>query len=365
MPAIDRLAKLRAAMAAEGVDALLVTNLTNVRYLTGFSGSAAVLAVGIELAALTTDGRYRTQAADEVERSGAASALELTIGGLDAQVEALLGCFGSAKSVGLEADHLSWSAAERWRGRLEGRDVVATSDVVERLRLVKDSGELVLMAEAARIADEALADVLEVLGGARGPVTERAFAQVLDARMKALGAEDVAFETIVAAGENSARPHHHPGDREVRSGDPVVVDFGAKHLGYRSDMTRTFSIGGAPVGQLAEIFDTVLAAQRLGVAAVRPGATTVEVDAACRDHIAAAGYAEAFEHSTGHGVGLDIHEAPGVGAQEATTLEPGMVVTVEPGIYLAGVGGVRIEDTLVVTETGSTPLTKFHKDVVL
>lgn len=365
MPAVDRIAKLRASMASNGLDALVVTNLTNVRYLTGFSGSAAVLAITAGTAALTTDGRYRTQAADEVERSGAARDLELAIGGLDAQLEALLGCIGGAPRVGLEADHLSWSSAERWRGRLEGREVVATSELVERLRLVKESDELALMAEAARIADEALGDVLEVLGGARGSVTERAFAQVLDARMKALGAEDVAFETIVASGGNSARPHHHPGDREVRRGDAVVVDFGAKHLGYRSDMTRSFSIGGAPSGQLAEIFDTVLEAQRRGVAAVRPGATTVEVDAACRDHIASVGYAEAFEHSTGHGVGLDIHEAPGVGAQEATTLEPGMVVTVEPGIYLADVGGVRIEDTLVVTETGSTPLTKFHKDVVL
>lgn len=365
MSSTDRIAKLRAVMADDGLDALLVTNLTNVRYLTGFSGSAAVLAVTSAQATMTTDGRYRTQAADEIAGSGASAQLELAIGGLDAQLEALLACVGEAPRVGLEADHLSWSAAERWRGRLAGREVVATSEVVEGLRIVKDAGELKVMAEAAAIADQALGEVLEVLAGARGPVAERDFAQVLDARMKALGAEDVAFETIVASGENSAKPHHHPGAREVRRGDAVVVDFGAKRHGYRSDMTRSFSIGGAPEGQLAEIFAIVLEAQRLGVEAVRPGATTAEVDAACRDHITGLGYGEAFEHSTGHGVGLDIHEAPGVGAQEATTLVPGMVVTVEPGIYLAGVGGVRIEDTLVVTETGSTPLTKFHKDVVL
>jgi Xaa-Pro dipeptidase len=241
---------------------------------------------------------------------------------------------------------------------------VATTDVVEALRVLKDEGEVDRMRMAASIADAALAEVLPVLAGATTTrLEEQEFALCLDSAMRRLGAESVAFETIVAAGENSAKPHHHPGSRVIERGDAVVVDFGATFDGYRSDMTRTFSIGGAPTGAIKEIFDLVLASQAAGVAAVRPGVETGAVDAVCRDLIAAGGMVERFEHSTGHGVGLDIHEAPWVAATATTILEPGAVVTVEPGVYVAGVGGVRIEDTLVVTADGADPLTRFNKEV--
>ena len=174
-----------------------------------------------------------------------------------------------------------------------------------------------------------------------------------------------AFETIVASGPNSAKPHARPSDRQIRAGDPVVIDFGAIYEGYRSDMTRTFCIGGDPTGELARIFSVVAESQRVGVAAVGPGVVTGDVDHACREVIAEAGWAERFEHGTGHGVGLDIHEAPSVGPGATAILAPGVVATVEPGVYLAGVGGVRIEDTLVVVEDGRRPLTMFPKDVSL
>jgi Xaa-Pro aminopeptidase len=187
-------------------------------------------------------------------------------------------------------------------------------------------------------------------------------ALALDSAMRRLGAEDRAFETIVASGPNAAKPHARPTTRAVAHGDPVVIDFGAIFDGYRSDMTRTFCVGAPPSGTLARVFAVVGAAQAAGVAVVRAGVGTGEVDRACRDLIAEAGWAEAFEHGTGHGVGLDIHEAPAVGPGSTAILAPGVVVTVEPGVYLPGVGGVRIEDTVVVTEDGSRTLTEFPKD---
>jgi Xaa-Pro aminopeptidase len=194
-------------------------------------------------------------------------------------------------------------------------------------------------------------------------VSEEHFALELDTAMRRGGAESTAFETIVAAGENSAKPHHHPGPRRINQGDPVVVDFGATFEGYRSDMTRTFCVGADPEGELARIFAVVGASQAAGAAAVRPGIAAKEVDDVCRQIIAEAGWAERFEHGTGHGVGLDIHEAPTVSQLGTAILAPGFVVTVEPGVYLPGHGGVRVEDTLVVTENGARPLTRFTKDI--
>ncbi|MGH9079872.1 MAG: M24 family metallopeptidase, partial [Acidimicrobiales bacterium] len=221
---------------------------------------------------------------------------------------------------------------------------------------------------AAAIADEALAAVLPLLaaagsGRAAPSLTEQRFAAALDHAMRERGAEESAFETIVASGENSAKPHARPGDRIIGPGDPVVVDFGAVFDGYRSDMTRTFCIGGRPTGQLALLFDLVAEAQAAGVRSVGPGVVAGTVDQACRRVIEASGWGERFEHGTGHGVGLDIHEGPSVGPRSTAILDAGTVLTVEPGVYLPATGGVRIEDTLVVTDRGSRPLTLFPKEV--
>ena len=368
--------RVRRRFADEGIDALLVTDLSNVRWLTGFSGSAAMLLVTGDRSVLTSDGRYRTQADEQVKAAGIRGDVEIVIGGLAAQREALVAALGASGTVGLEADAVSWSDQRLWSDLLEAVSLVPTRGIVEAERSVKDEGELIRMGRAAAIADEALARVLDLLraagstgsvpaGAGGGQLTERRFAAALDNAMRELGSEEPAFETIVASGENSAKPHARPGERVIVAGDPVVIDFGATFDGYRSDMTRTFFVGGEPSGQMARIFEVVGEAQRAGVAAVGPGVCAGDVDRTCRDIITSAGWGDQFEHGTGHGVGLDIHEAPSVGPGSTAILTVGTVATVEPGVYLAGVGGVRIEDTLVVTADGSRSLTNFTKDVAV
>jgi Xaa-Pro aminopeptidase len=356
-----RLDRLRSGFDEHEVDALVVTTLANVRYLTGFSGSAGVLTVTRDAALLTTDGRYRTQSAEQIDRAGAGAQVDITIGPVAEQraaAQALLGA--GATRVGLEADSVSWTAQRAWGELLDPGRLVPTSDAVEALRAQKDAAEIARMERAAAIADAALFEVLPLMSQG---VTEEHFALELDTAMRRGGAESTAFDTIVAAGENSAMPHHHPGARRIGEGDPVVVDFGATFEGYRSDMTRTFCVGAEPQGELARIFDVVRTSQAAGAQSVRPGISAKEVDDVCRRIIAEAGWAERFEHGTGHGVGLDIHEAPTVSQLGTAILAPGFVVTVEPGVYVPGHGGVRVEDTLVVTEDGARPLTRFTKNI--
>ncbi len=356
-----RLDRLRAAFGDHEIDALVVTTLPNVRYLTGFSGSAAVLIVTEDLAVLTTDGRYRTQSAEQLQRAGAGD-VEITIGAGAEQRQAARAALdvAGAGRIGLEAGNVTWSGQRSWAELLGGDKLVPTANAVEALRERKDAAEIARMERAAAIVDAALFEVLPLMSQG---ITEEHFALELDTAMRRGGAESTAFETIVAAGENSAKPHHHPGSRRINGGDPVVVDFGATFEGYRSDMTRTFCVDTEPEGELARIFDVVQTSQAAGAAAVRPGVAAKEVDDICRRIIADAGWAERFEHGTGHGVGLDIHEAPTVSQLGTAILAPGFVVTVEPGVYVPGHGGVRVEDTLVVTEDGARPLTRFTKDI--
>ena len=356
-----RLDRLRAAFDEHEIDALVVTTLPNVRYLTGFSGSAAVLIVTQDLAVLTTDGRYRTQSAEQVQRAGAAG-VDIAIGAGTEQRQAALAALEAvdAGRIGLEAGNVTWSGQRSWADLLGGDKLVPTTNAVEALRERKDAAEIARMERAAAIADAALFEVLPLMSQG---VTEEHFALELDTAMRRGGAESTAFETIVAAGENSAKPHHHPGSRRINGGDPVVVDFGATFDGYRSDMTRTFCVDAEPQGELARIFEVVQTSQAAGAAAVRPGIAAKEVDDICRRIITDAGWAERFEHGTGHGVGLDIHEAPTVSQLGTAILAPGFVVTVEPGVYVPGHGGVRVEDTLVVTEDGARTLTRFTKDI--
>jgi Xaa-Pro aminopeptidase len=356
-----RLDRLRAAFGDHEIDALVVTTLPNVRYLTGFSGSAAVLIVTDDVAVLTTDGRYRTQSAEQLQRAGAGD-VDITIGAGAEQRRAALAALHAAGAgrIGLEAGNVTWSGQRSWADLLGGDKLVPTANAVEALRERKDAAEIARMERAAAIADAALFEVLPLMSQG---VSEEHFALELDTAMRRGGAESTAFETIVAAGENSAKPHHHPGSRRINGGDPVVVDFGATFEGYRSDMTRTFCVDAEPEGELARIFEVVQTSQAAGAAAVRPGIAAKEVDDICRRIISDAGWAERFEHGTGHGVGLDIHEAPTVSQLGTAILAPGFVVTVEPGVYVPGHGGVRVEDTLVVTEDGARPLTRFTKDI--
>lgn len=350
---------------------MLVTDLINVRYLTGFTGSAGALLVYADQrpALLATDGRYRTQAARQapdlpaaIERAGAshlvgqAAAARVGRLGFEAHVVTVDGFDTLAAALG---------AAD---GAVAGAELVRASGAVEALREVKDAGEVALLRLACEAADAALSALVE-RGGLRPGRTEREVARDLEALLLDHGADAASFETIVAAGPNSAIPHHRPTEAVLATGDFVKIDFGALVAGYHSDMTRTFVLG-PPADWQQEIYQVVAAAQRAGREALRPGAALRDVDAAARAVIADAGYGKTFGHGLGHGVGLRIHEAPGINATADGRLLAGAVVTVEPGVYLADRGGVRIEDTLVVggdspAAAGTHPelLTRFPKEL--
>ena len=352
-----RVARLQEALPGAGVEALLVTNLTNIRYLTGFTGSAALLLVAPGGLTFVTDGRYGQQAHDQLAAVCVSAAIEVSS---DAQRQAVAGAVAAAgvTRLGLEADAVTWAAQRTYDTTwFPEVDLVPTTGLVGALRVAKDDGELARIAAACAVADVALAEVRPRL--ADGP-TEDEFGQELDLAMRRHGADDVSFETIVASGPNGAKPHHRPGHRRIAEGDLVVVDFGALVDGYHSDMTRTMAVGAlSPTQQ--RMYDVVLEAQAAGVAAVAEGVAARDVDRACRAVIDAAGWGHAFLHGTGHGVGLDIHEDPRVGQASTAMLASRSVVTVEPGVYLPEHGGVRIEDTVVVTPDGCRPITLTHK----
>lgn len=346
---------------------MLVTDLINVRYLSGFSGSNGALLVFADdrEAVLATDGRYRTQAAQQAPDLEVA--IERAVG---RSLAARAGQDGVGK-LGYESHVVTVDGLDALAGELDGcnTELVRASGTVETLREIKDAGELALLRLACEAADAALANLVE-RGGLRPGRTEREVSRELEGLMLDHGANAISFETIVAAGPNSAIPHHRPTDAVLASGDFVKIDFGALVAGYHSDMTRTFVLGNAADWQL-EIYELVAEAQRAGREALRPGIELREVDGAARRMIADAGYGDHFGHGLGHGVGLQIHEAPGIGATSAGTLLAGSVVTVEPGVYLPGRGGVRIEDTLVVPSNtphpGQTPelLTRFPKELAI
>jgi len=351
----DRVARLRERFDAAECDALLVTKLVNVRYLTGFSGSAALVFVTPDELLFVTDGRYRDQARDQLEAAGVDARLEISN---TEQREIVRRAAAGVARIGLEAEDVSWAHQQRLdRDWFPDSTLVATTDLVDELRLVKDDGELARIEAAALVADHALAHVRPLLADG---VTEQDFALELDMTIRRLGAAGNSFETIVASGPNGAKPHARPSPRIIAAGDLVVIDFGALVDGYCSDMTRTVMVG-EPTPDQQRMLDVVAASQRAGVDAVRAGVAVRDVDAACRAVIDEAGWGDAFLHATGHGVGLEIHERPRVAATGDATLAAGHVVTVEPGVYLPEHGGVRIEDTVVVTGDGCRPLTHTAK----
>jgi Xaa-Pro aminopeptidase len=363
LPAMDvagRAARLRPLFADAGIDALLVTSLPNVRYLTGFTGSSAMVLVTGDALAFTSDGRYRTQAGEQLALSQVDAHIEIGTT-VSAQRDALAALLPPATRLGLEAHAVTWAQQRDLERALAGHQLVPTDGLVELLRRVKEPGEVARIRAACAIADDALGALLPTL--AAGP-TERDFALELEVEMRRRGASGNSFDPIIASGPNGAKPHARPSARRVERGELVVIDFGCIVDGYCSDMTRTVSVGD-PGPEARRVWDVVRESQWAGREAVRAGADCAAVDKACRDVIVAAGWGDSFVHGTGHGVGLEIHEAPRVAASARDTLEPGSVVTVEPGVYLPGVGGVRIEDTVVVTPDGADPLTEFPKDLVL
>ena len=352
--------RLRTRMADADLPALLVTRLPNVRYLTGFSGSAALLLVTADELLLVTDGRYQTQAAEQLRAAGVDARVEIGATSAD-QHRILADALGRPGRLGLEAHGVTWAEQRTLAGVFTDVDLVPTDSHVEDLRRVKDAGEVARIRAACAIADAALAELLPTL---RDHPTERAFAVELEHAMRRGGASAMSFAPIVASGPNGAQPHARPSARPIGDGELVVVDFGCIVDGYCSDMTRTVSVGDpGPDGR--RLWDLVAASQQAGRDAVRPGVACADVDRASRHVIEEAGLGDAFVHGTGHGVGLEIHEAPRVARTAPGTLGIGTVVTVEPGVYLPGVGGVRIEDTVVVTEDGADALTEFPKSLVV
>ena len=361
MDVAARAERLRSGFGAAQCDALLVTNLTNIRYLTGFTGSAALLLVAPDGLVFVTDGRYRDQAAGELAAAGVEA--DIHIGRTtDAQRELLVKAAAGLARLGLEAEAVTWAQQRRFDADwFEAAELVATTGLVEDLRELKDAGEVARIEAACTIADAALAAVRHRLGE---EATEAEVALDLEWEMRRRGADGPSFETIVASGPNGAQPHHRAGDRRIREGDLVVIDFGALVDGYHSDMTRTLAVGALD-GTQQRMFEVVRESQAAGVAAVRAGVEAQAVHEVCRAVIRDAGWDEAFLHGTGHGVGLDIHEPPRISVTAAGSLADGHVVTVEPGVYLPAHGGVRIEDTLVVTAEGCRPLTLAPKEPAL
>ena len=349
-----RVDRLRDRLDDAGVDAAVIVEPANVRWLTGFTGSnGTVVVLGDGDAVLVTDSRYAEQAPAQLAESGCGDDVEVLVArrAAEAAAERLDG----ATRLGLE-DSVAWGEQIRWSEAVQAETVPLTA-VVERLRAVKDDAELARIEVAAQIADAALAAVQPML---RPGTTETQIQYALDDAIRAAGASGPAYDTIVASGPNSALPHARPTDRELQAGDLVIIDVGAAVDGYRSDMTRSFVLGDADE-QAAAMLAAVGRSQSAGVATVRPGVAAGEIDKACRSIIEEAGMGEAFVHGTGHGVGLDVHELPRVAAGSEAVLAPGHVLTVEPGVYFPGFGGVRVEDLVVVTDAGCRPLTLHPK----
>ena len=343
-------------VAEAGADAALITSGPNVRYLTGLASSnAAVLLPAEGTAVLATDSRYALAAQRDCPDT------ELVIERfLEMRLAAEMIARGQ-RTVAFEAHEMTVERHAELAAKAGGVNLVPFGRKIEELRVVKDSSELELLATACRISDQAIADVFARI---RPGLTERQLAAALDRRMVELGAERPAFDTIVASGPNGALPHHAPTDRPMRRGDLITMDFGALYGGYHADMTRTVALG-EPAGWQREIYELVAAAQRAGIEAARPGAQVGDVDAAARDIIRDAGHGEHFGHGLGHGVGLEVHEAPTIGYSRTGKLTSRVPVTVEPGVYLPGRGGVRIEDVLVVGADGTGLLTTTTRDLLI
>jgi len=352
----DRADRVADALAAREADLLLVTDLVNVRWLTGFTGSNAAAVVGREgERRFVTDFRYLTQSAEQLDP---AWGREISVDLLAGVVKGLPG-LGDVR-LAFDDAHMSVKDHGKLAGMVRsGIELVPAGGAIEALRAVKDEGELDAIRAAARLADDALTEVL-----GRGLVgrTEREVALDLEFTMRRMGAEAASFPPIVAAGDHGALPHAVPRDVAIASGTLCVIDWGAQLDGYASDCTRTYATGELDARD-EEVYALVQRAQEAALAAVRPGPTGREVDAVARAIIDAAGHAEHFGHGLGHGVGLAVHEGPRLSKQGETELAAGMVVTVEPGVYVPGAVGVRIEDLVIVTDDGAEVVSSLPKDM--
>lgn len=349
-----RVSAIRTKLMELNLDGLLIASAVNRRYVSGFTGSAGMVLLTASGSWLVTDFRYGSQAA---QQAGGFTVIEHGIRAMDTIVE--LTAAAGVKRLGFEQDHVVFGEYAAWQKSLTGLELVPTSSLVEQIRMFKDEEELAIMREAAVLADETFS---HILGYIQPGVRERDIALEMEMFMRSKGATSSSFETIVASGERSALPHGVASDRIIGKDEFVKLDFGAYMNGYCSDLTRTVVVG-TPTERHREIYDIVLEAQLTTLNGIKPGMTGREADALARDVIARYGYGDRFGHGTGHGLGMEIHEAPRLSKTGDHVLQPGMTVTVEPGIYLPGFGGVRIEDDIVITESGAALLTASPKEL--
>ncbi len=361
----SRISQLRSMLDESSGEILIVSNLTNIRYLTGFTGSAGLLIVSSNRhnsavpALLLTDGRYQEQSARETKECQ--QFLDIFIGSPERQIESAVKFIGSSTKTMIDPYTTTVAQFNKWTDSLGNRPL--ESEVgIETLRRIKDSDEIELIRKASRIADKALIETLPQL--LHSP-TEVEFAAELDYNMRKLGAEGPSFETIVASGENSAMPHARPTLKTIREGEVVVIDFGATVEGYHSDCTRTYYLASQAPAEFDRAYNAVSEAQHLGCQAAAKEVEISRIDKTCRETLDSYGMLELFTHGTGHGVGLEIHELPWVSSGNSIPLEQGDVITVEPGVYLEGKFGIRIEDTLAINQDSFEQLTQIAKSPYL
>lgn len=351
-----RVEKLRELMKKEQVDGFLVTSPYNLRYLTNFTGTTGLAVITMSKAFFVTDFRYTEQAAAQAQ----GFEIVKNVGPIFDEVAKI--CNQEEVNVlAFEETQVSFADYSILEDLLEETPLIPISGMIESLREVKDDQEVAIIEKACAIADQGFDHVLKFI---KPGMTEIEVANQLDFFMRSLGATSVSFDTIVASGLRSAMPHGVASEKVIEQGDLITLDFGCYYQGYVSDMTRTFALGD-PGAKLKEIYQIVLEAQLKVLDAAKPGMTGIQLDAVARDHISQAGYGEAFGHSTGHGIGLEIHEGPNVSFRADKAFVVGNVITDEPGIYLPGIGGVRIEDDLLITAEGNKVLTHSPKELII
>ncbi len=352
---MDKIARLRSGFEANGIDGILITSPYNRRYISNFTGTAGVVLISADKALFITDFRYIEQASNQCQ------GFEIVkfSGSIPEEIARLTKELGIQK-LGFEEDYVTYSSYKVYAKEITA-ELVPITGMIEKLRLIKTDAEIKILKVAADIADAAFKHILDFL---RPGKTELEVSNELEFFMRKAGATSSSFDTIVASGHRSALPHGVASDKVIESGDIVTMDYGCYYNGYVSDITRTVAVG-EPDAKLKEIYEIVLEAQLRGMAGYRPGITGKEADALSRDYITEKGYGEYFGHSNGHGIGLEIHEGPGLSMKSDITLEPGMVVTCEPGIYIPGLGGVRIEDDTLITNDSNEALTHSTKELII
>ena len=352
---MGKLQKLRAAFEANGIDGILISSPFNRRYISNFTGTSGVVLISSDQAQFITDFRYIEQASKQCEGFEIIKFSDTIPQEVARQVKKL-----GIQKLGFEEDYISFSSYKVYDKEIEA-ELVPVSGVIEKLRLIKTDAEIKIIKEAADIADAAFKHILDFI---RPGITELEVANELEFFMRKSGAVSSSFDTIVASGYRSALPHGVASEKVIEKGDMVTLDYGAYYKGYVSDITRTIAVG-EPDSKLKAIYEIVLEAQLRGMEGIKPGMTGKQADALTRDYISEKGYGEYFGHSTGHGIGLEVHEGPSLSMKSELVLEPGMIVTCEPGIYIPGLGGVRIEDDVLITKDHNEALTHSAKELII